>query len=373
MSDRASAESFLRELVSLPTAPFHEERVAARIVRYAESGGLRWRMDRHGNLRVWPRRAARGTPVFFLAHMDHPGFAVRAVRGRTAVLEILGGAPPVRREARLLLFGAGCGAWEATATGPERRAGRDRRVRVRLPAGGGPEAAPEFGMWDLPPFRRDGTRIHARGLDDVAGCAAILAAIDRLSRGARPPAVAAIFTRAEEVGFVGASAMALTGSGADAIPRQAVVISVETSRWRPGAEMGKGPVVRLGDRAGLFDPEATSSLLRVAAGRAPCVGGIRHQKCLLDGGACEATALRVLGYRTTGLACPLGNYHNHAWDRRGGGAGPGVAPEFIDLRDWLGLVDLIAAAARGLPAAMAAQRGQRRRVLGHYRRYRSRL
>jgi putative aminopeptidase FrvX len=361
----------LREMVSLPTAPFHEERVAAWIVRFAESRGLRWRMDRDGNLRVSPRRSAPGTPILFMAHMDHPGFAVRDVRRRDVDLEILGGAPKVRKGSRVRLFGPDGGTTAATATGDERRIRTDRRVRVRVTDRTGPSIPPEFGMWDLTPYRREGTRVYARGLDDVAGCAAILAALDRVARERRPPAVLAVFTRAEEVGFVGATAMALRT--VEAIPEDAVVVSVETSHWRPGAVPGSGPVVRLGDRAGLFDAEATSALLRVADGRARRSGAIRHQRCLLDGGACEATALRVFGFRTTGLACPLGNYHNNAWDRRTGKAGRGVAPEFIDIRDWRGLVDLIAAAAREMPRALAQQRGQKRQVLGHYRRYRSRL
>jgi endoglucanase len=370
MSARAFEPGLLRELVSLPTAPFHEERVAARILRIAEDRGLRWRMDRHGNLRVGIPRAARPATVVFVGHLDHPGFTVRAVRGRSVDLEILGGAPTVRRGARIQLFGAGGGSWVAVATAPERRCGKDRRVRVRLPVGVPPAASPEFGLWDLPPFRREGSRVHARGLDDVAGSAAILAALIRLSRGRRPPAVTALFTRAEEVGFVGATSAALAPPGsADRLPGDAVFVSVEMSRWSPGAVLGGGPVVRLGDRAGIFDPESTMGLLRVAEG-----SGIRHQRCLLDGGTCEATSLRLLGFRSTGLACPLGNYHNHARDRRGGKAGPGVAPEFIDLRDWLALVDLIVAAGQGLPAAMEALRQrQRERVLAAYRRYRDRL
>ena len=30
----------------------------------------------------------------------------------------------------------------------------------------------------------------------------------------------------------------------------------------------------------------------------------------MSGGVCEATAFAVFGYRTTGIAFPLGNYHN---------------------------------------------------------------
>ena len=134
----------LRSLVSLPTAPFHEERVAAWIVRFAEARGLKWRMDRSGNLLVSPARRAAGHPIVFLAHMDHPGFEVRSARGRTATLEILGGVPKVAPGGRIRLFGPE-GGIPSVATHPERQCGRDRLVRVATggqPAGGAEASAP---------------------------------------------------------------------------------------------------------------------------------------------------------------------------------------------------------------------------------------
>jgi putative aminopeptidase FrvX len=224
-----------------------------------------------------------------------------------------------------------------------------------------PMSSVEFGMWDFEGYRRQGHRVLARGLDDVAGCAAILSALGRLACERHPPPVLGCFTRAEEVGFVGATDLARRGG----LPRGALVVSVETSRWRPGAVLGRGPVVRLGDRASLFDPEATWALSDVAESQAKRRRHFRWQRALLDGGTCEATPFRLYGYRVAALACPLDHYHNH---------GPrGPAPEAIDIRDWRGLVDLIVAASRELPEAIRKRHSIRDRVDGLYREYWRRL
>ena len=59
----------------------------------------------------------------------------------------------------------------------------------------------------------------------------------------------------------------------------------------------------------------------------------------MSGGVCEATAFSAFGYRTTGMAFPLANYHN---------AGPddSVAAESIALADFAGGVSLLAETAR---------------------------
>jgi 2-keto-3-deoxy-galactonokinase len=50
----------------------------------------------------------------------------------------------------------------------------------------------------------------------------------------------------------------------------------------------------------------------------------------------------MLGYRATGLAFPLGNYHNVAADHR-------IEPEYIHERDFLTGVALLCEAGRVLP------------------------
>lgn len=59
----------------------------------------------------------------------------------------------------------------------------------------------------------------------------------------------AVFTRAEEQGFIGTLAMIRSG----ALPPSTKIISVETSKALPGVVLDGGPVIRLGDRASMFD------------------------------------------------------------------------------------------------------------------------
>jgi hypothetical protein len=53
---------------------------------------------------------------------------------------------------------------------------------------------------------------------------------------------------------------------------------------------------------------------------------IAFQRCLMPGGACEATAFQLYEYRSAALCIALGNFHNCTPDGR-------IDSEFIDLRD----------------------------------------
>ena len=78
-------------------------------------------------------------------------------------------------------------------------------------------------------------------------------------------------------------------------------------------------------------------------------GGFRVQRQLMTGGTCEATAFGQFGYKVTGLAYPLGNYHNATTsipDPDGG-----VGAEHIRLSDYLGGVALLRQAAVGASAS----------------------
>ncbi|MEK7270788.1 MAG: hypothetical protein AAB215_07610, partial [Planctomycetota bacterium] len=160
----------------------------------------------------------------------------------------------------------------------------------------------------------------------------LLALLPSLAAERRAIDVTALFTRAEEVGFLGALAAAASGG----IPKSAIAISLETSSEKSGARMGAGPVVRVGDRASVFDPEVTRYLVSVgskALGPAKKGGVPRFQRRLIDTGACEGTAFQALGLRTGALSIPLGNYHNQGPNGR-------ISPEIVDLGDLEGMVTL---------------------------------
>jgi endoglucanase len=188
------------------------------------------------------------------------------------------------------------------------------------------------------PVWRSGKRIYTKAADDLIGVFAILQTARALYRrvGRQRPPFIGLLTRAEEVGFVGAIAHLELG-WMDARRRPLVAVSLEASRTLPGARIGKGPVVRLGDRRTVFSADGMQLLSELAARVLPQT----HQRRIMDGGACEATAATAFGIPTLGLTVPLGNYHNQGLE--GGADCPrpqGPAPEFVHLDDVQGLLTL---------------------------------
>jgi endoglucanase len=165
--------------------------------------------------------------------------------------------------------------------------------------------------------------------------AAVLATILELKRKKARVNVLGVISRAEEIGFHGALACAASGR----LPKNSLVISLETSRELPGAKMGQGVILRVGDRTSIFDPEATRFLACVASGLAVKRKGFRFQRGLMSGGTCEGTAYQELGFQTAAVCIALGNYHNCAARNR-------IAAEYVSVTDACGMVQLLVAAAK---------------------------
>ncbi len=290
------AGAILRE----PTAPFHESRVRAVIARLLAQRcpHVTVREDGFGNLVARYRRGENPPPArwAFVAHMDHPGW----VRTGAGELEFLGGVPVAYQEAN--------------------------RGKV--------EDFGPFAMWALPAcdVRPEEDRLYSRACDDLIGCAAIVGTFLELEQIGAECQCVGLFTRAEEVGFVGAVHAAKDGW----LQREGLTaVSLETSAERPPARQGAGPIVRVGDKSTIFDPAVTAELLGAARD-----AGIAVQRCLMPGGTCEGTAFQAYGVRAGALCIALGNYHNCAPD------GPRVEAEHVSISDLTGLVALCAAVAQ---------------------------
>ncbi len=349
----------LSQVVSLPTAPFYEGRVQAFARKWASDRGIPVTEDPHGNILLrWHK--ADGPTIGFVAHMDHPGLEVMPGQGRVAARVFGGVGPRDLSGSPVRVFGEAEVPGRVVEDSRQAEAGLGRAVTLEVDA---PIAARTFGMWDLTPFElRDG-KVHSRVIDDLAGVAAILALFARLAEHDVKASVYGLLTRAEEVGFIGAHALARTGL----VPKDVPVISIEMSRALPLAEQGKGFVVRVGDRLTLFDPDLTQYFIEVAGALAAEDPTFQHQKRILDGGACEGSLFRQMGYRVGGLAVPLANYHNQGET--------GVAPENIALSDYENLVRflevLVVDFARG--GEENARKQIRDRVLGAIGAYADRI
>jgi endoglucanase len=117
------------------------------------------------------------------------------------------------------------------------------------------------------------------------------------------------------------------------------VVAIETSKAQPAAKLGDGVVIRVGDKARIFDPCLTGHLVSVAGDLAKADHSFRFTRQLMPGGTCESTAFVMFGYTATGLCLPLGNYHNQGPRNR-------IAAEQINLGDFESLVKLLTGLAR---------------------------
>jgi putative aminopeptidase FrvX len=286
--DKNAYLAIARDILSQPTAPFHEDAVRSEIHRQLVGlPGVTLKQDAFGNLIALYQGGAKPPAFAFAAHMDHPAYVGR---------EFLGGVPESYRKTK-------------PAT----------------------EKFGMFRMWKLPAFQVRARRIYSRACDDLIGCACIVAMIRELSKKRAKCSAYGLFTRAEEVGFVGAIQLAKSA----AIPQEVTIISLETSSQKGGpVKMGGGVIIRVGDRTSIFDSEATTRMQETAK-----EAKIPHQRALMQGGTCEATAYALYGYRAAAMCVALGNYHNCGPSNR-------IAPEFVSVDDAVAMADLCIAMSR---------------------------
>ncbi len=293
----------LEEILNTPTAPFHEYLMRDTLTRLLQAyAHVELEHDAFGNLLATYRRGRKPARYAFAAHMDHPGWVRPAPKKEEIAWEFLGGVPAAYLEKpKIVPFG-------------------------------------EFAMWDLPAFEfRDG-KIYSRACDDLVGCSVIVALFHELEMNEVEATVHGIFTRAEEVGFVGAVELAKNWP----YPEEVRFVSLETSAPVPGLEMGQGPVIRVGDRLSIFDDMVTSGLVHVAT-----ESKLPFQRGLLDRGSCEATAMQAMGIPSAGLSILLGNYHNCGPENR-------IESEYVSFDDVRAEVSLL----RHLVEHTASENGQ---------------
>jgi endoglucanase len=298
---------------------------------FADERGLAHETDAAGNVVV---KHGTGRPLVLVAHLDHPGFHVLP----DGTLSFKGGLMSANALAGSPLHYFRRGEREPIGEGELLSAADDKG---RLTGATATNVQGDFAMWGFPGWSiEDGAdgeaggrgRVTARVCDDLLGCAAILAVLDEIAAAGESTCVWGLFTRAEEEGFLGAFEAIRLGT----VPKDADVLSLECSKALPHAPQGGGVIVRVGDRMSIFDPSLTAAVEAAAAK----VDGLTSQRRLMDGGACEATAFCAGGYRASGLAVPLGGYHN-ASDGE-----PGIVPETVMVEDYLSEVQLLTSLAR---------------------------
>lgn len=354
---RLKYAELLSSILSCPSAPFREKHVIDRITRELTEHAVPHFTDPVGNVVVGvsskkdylklASTRSREPLRIFIAHMDHPGFhGVKWVDSERFEFKWHGGSPTT--------FLAGAKVWLATHDGrvvdgvmesaeliTSGRAISHGIIRTYASLSQKySDARKIYGGFHFRDFCwQEGELIYTKAADDLVGSFAITTlAIEKLSKKHKSSSAPFIglLTRAEEVGFIGAIGHFELGWLKKA-KRPILGVSLETSRTLPGAEFGKGPVVRLGDKYTVFD----SGYLRVFTELATQALPNAHQRRIMDGGTCEATAATVYGFPCVGISVPLGNYHNQSFEGGPDSRGElGPAPEFVHLQDVAGLQKL---------------------------------
>jgi len=327
----------LEDLTRLPSAPFHEGAVIAYLEQFAQQRGIAARRDPYGNVLLsLDPSGSEGHALVLHAHMDHPGFEITGQKGDLYEARWMGGvSKEYFPDAEVEVFG------DPPVPG--------RIVEIREDADGNVETVllemydevpdPAFGSWALEPWRVTPPVVNLRAADDLAGVAAVLAVLEVLWARQDPVRVVAAFTRAEEVGFLGAIGL----TKGRLLPESAAVITVECSGELPHVQLGRGPVVRVGDRTGVYDLELVHFLAETAHTIAGRYDDFTWQRALMDRGTCESTVFALSGHPAACVALPVLNYHNSGAD------GYSVRSEQLHLNDFFGAVTLLCETARRWP------------------------
>lgn len=342
MQNNPRALDILATLCRQPATSYFEDNVSREVERMLTDASIPWEQDDYGNIiaRLTRRDASDpnpSRPVALVAHMDHPGFEIVEVNDQQLTLQMRGRVSDVIYEQKVDLVvhcadGSSCAA---------RTTGRDGDTESRVLyadlTGQNDLVLPAFAVFDLVDCEFRDNTVFARALDDLAGCAATLSVLETLAAENEPVNVIGVFTRAEEDGLIGARLLAADGS----LPKETLVISVESSRTLPGAEQGNGPVIRVGDAISTFSQSAEEILQAARMTLQRRDPPISVQRQLMSGGVCEASVFIAHGYESTGVAFPLAHYHN-------GFGEDSIQAENIAISDFLGGVELLLEASRSV-------------------------
>ena len=379
----------LTALLSQPTAPFRECYVIDAVAEILAKHAVPFFIDPVGNIVVGVNsrmayqrllNARDNEPVrVFIAHMDHPGFHGARWLSASVLRVRWHGGSPTRLVTNSKVWLSDERGWNKEGTLRNVNVHRERyginSADVHLKSSDTklrrPPAQKLFGGFKFRnPVWKSGSLLYTKAADDLVGVFCVVATalevFGKRNAKKQQPFIG-LLTRGEEVGFIGAIGHFELGWLQKA-RRPVLCVSLEASRTLPGAKVGKGPVLRLGDRRTMFHSGGMQLLTELAEKVLPK----QYQRRVMDGGTCEGTAATAYGFPTIALSVPLGNYHNEGYE-----GGPdcrglyGPAPEFVHLDDVEGQRKLCSTLMRAKLPWSDPWRHVRKRLKTNYLNYRS--
>lgn len=330
--------SCCQQLLEIPTAPYQEEWMIGALHKILEGiPGISFEMDAWGNTSIYLRKELLDEgvpPLVFVTHLDHPGFVFpdsqkgKLIEGYfegRVFDEYFDGS-----KVRLFRHAHDSGVLGKVLKFSDRQGDDDHRhVTIELEE---EIENPVLGMWDVSAFESDGEFIRGRACDDLCGVGATLAALSELVQiqAQLTQPIIMLYSRAEETGFCGS----LCHIDEQVLPENSKIVSVEISGETDFARLGNGAILRVGDKAGMFNHDIVNcfwdGLLSPDS-----ENSLKVYRAFMDRGTCEATAFLTLGFEALGICAPVRNYHNMNFESKI------IDAEAVSISDLMNLTGLI--------------------------------
>ncbi len=334
--------SLFLELSNIPTTSFYEDLVSDFIKLKLREYEIEYIEDKWGNIEVF-LNGETDKEILYISHMDHPGFEITdKISKNLFKAKTLGGLPKLcdsenskvkvinqnkKIKGNLIINNKESNSNKFRFTNSDRWLNKEF-VMIELDDDNINYPCPV--VFDLPAPKVHKDEIITPVADDLAGCSLILETLNILKNTKTNYSIRAIFSRAEEVGLLGARLIAKSKR----ISKESIIVSVETSSELPGAVSGSGPIIRTGDRASTFDNSGEIILLSSVKELLKEEKNFKFQRQLMNLGGCEATAFSAFGYKVTGISLPLINWHNANQDGS-------VEPERISITDYQNALNIM--------------------------------
>jgi len=309
--------SVFLELSNIPTTSFYENLISDFVKSKLKEFNLEYFEDKWGNIEV-VLEGETDNEIVYISHMDHPGFEIIEKMGNNLYkAKTLGGLPKLcdSKNSKIKVINGHDTIKGKLISLDEENSDQFRfntsdrwlnKEFVLIQADINNLCLPLPAVFDLPNSKIQDNQIITPVADDLAGCSLILETLNILKNTKINYSIRAIFSRAEEVGLLGARLIAKSNR----ISKKSIIVSIETSSELPGAVSGSGPIIRTGDRASTFDNSGEIILLSSVKELVKENSEFKFQRQLMSLGGCEATAFSAFGYKVTGISLPLISWHN---------------------------------------------------------------
>jgi peptidase M42 family hydrolase len=314
----------LKALLSIDSPTSYTDSVVRYCSRELERLGLKPELTRRGAIRAVSQGGRREGARAVVSHLDTLGAQVKSlkVNGRLELVPIGHWSSRFAEGARVNIYSEG-GVFRGAIL-PLKASGhtfneevdvqpagwRFVELRIDAPTTSAAETAAlgiEIGdivAIDPQPEFLDNGFINSRHLDDKAGVAIMLAAIEAFERAkaVAPVDIHWLFTIAEEVG-VGASSVVA--------PDVASLVAVDNGTVAPGQNSSEfGVTIAMADQSGPFDYHLTKKLVELCR-----INGLRYQKDIFRHYRCDSASAIEAGHDIRTALVTFGVDASHGYER----------------------------------------------------------